>query len=50
MERCSEIEHAGTTMSEAECRAAGEELAALQRQSLVALDDLLGAEISISVF
>jgi signal transduction histidine kinase/HPt (histidine-containing phosphotransfer) domain-containing protein/ActR/RegA family two-component response regulator len=45
MQRCSEIELAAATMSPDQCRAAGDELTALQQRSLVALSDLLGAEV-----
>ena len=44
MQRCSEIELAAATMSPDQCRAAGDELTALQQRSLAALSDLLGAE------
>jgi hypothetical protein len=44
MQRCSEIELAATTMSPDQCRAADDELTALQQRSLAALSDLLGAE------
>jgi hypothetical protein len=44
MQRCSEIELAAATMSADQCRAAGDELTALQARSLAALSDLLGTE------
>lgn len=44
MQRCSEIEHTAATMSPDQCRAAGDELTALQQRSLAALSDLLGAQ------
>src|SRR5260221_2601950 len=48
MQRCSEIELTAATMSPDQCRAAGDELTALQQRSLVALSDLLGAEVQPS--
>jgi CheY-like chemotaxis protein len=48
MQRCSEIEFAAATMSPDQCRAAGDELTALQQRSLVALSNLLGAEVQPS--
>jgi len=44
MQRCSEIEHTAATMSPDHCRAAADELTALQQRSLAALSDLLGAD------
>jgi signal transduction histidine kinase/DNA-binding NarL/FixJ family response regulator len=48
MQRCSEIELTAATMSPDQCRAAGDELTALQQRSLAALSDLLGAEVQPS--
>jgi CheY-like chemotaxis protein len=48
MQRCSEIDLAAATMSPDQCRAAGDELSALQQRSLVALSELLGAELQPS--
>lgn len=48
MQRCSEIELIAATMSPDQCRAAGDELTALQQRSLAALSDLLGAEVQPS--
>jgi hypothetical protein len=48
MQRCSEIELTAATMSADQCRVAGDELTALQARSLVALSDLLGAEVQPS--
>lgn len=44
MRRCGEIELAAATMSPERCRAAGDELNALQQRSLAALCDLLGVD------
>jgi signal transduction histidine kinase/HPt (histidine-containing phosphotransfer) domain-containing protein len=48
MQRCSEIELTAATMSPDQCRAAGDDLTALQQRSLAALSDLLGAEMQSS--
>ena len=48
MQRCSEIELAAATMSPDQCRAAGDELTALQQRSLAALSNLLGVEVQPS--